>query len=319
MEWVRIVLLSIAILLGLILLILIYNLVLEPFAYEIDVKGKGKLGTLEGKLQLRSLLRFLRINVGYENKSIYYNGSIFWGKFILFSSNADDKKRKDKKKNKDSDKGTEDTGSDSVDGSDTCDRTESGDEEKKSDNRGSEVHSNTYAEEGSGSGIDAKEGIGGKSVVDATDRETVDIPENGFEDDVFEGDEFKDFNPMKVKLTEETPEKKSIFKTINKIKNANLNYAFIIKNVKRIFHAIRVKRFEADCDYSFGAPDTTGKAVGVMSMLPFMYGEKVDMRPDFLAEDVMLDGVLSMKGSVRIISLAVPALKILWEIWRKTK
>lgn len=319
MEWVRIVLLSIAILLGLILLILIYNLVLEPFTYEIDVNGKGKLGTLEGKFQLRSLLRFLRINVGYENKSIYYNGSIFWGKFILFSSNADDKKRKDKKKNKDSDKGTEDTGSDSVDGSDTCDRTESGDEEKKSDNRGSEVHSNTYAEKGSGSGIDAKEGIGGKSVVDATERDTVDIPENGFEDDVFEGDEFKDFNPMKVKLTEETPEKKSIFKTISKIKNANLNYAFIIKNVKRIFHAIRVKKFEADCDYSFGAPDTTGKAVGVMSMLPFMYGKKVDMRPDFLAEDVMLDGVLSMKGSVRIISLAVPALKILWEIWHKTK
>lgn len=304
MEFVRIVLLFIAIVLGLVVLILIYNIVIEPFAYEIDVSGKGKLGTIEGRFSFRSLLRFLRVNVGFENKALFYNGSIFWGKLVLFSSDADNKKRKDKKENNEANQDSEDSNTDSVssvDSSNTSDRPASGDEAQKPDSGGPEVHSDTRPEE------------------EGTDEQVVDVPENGFEDDIFEGDEFKEFDPMKVKLTEKTPENKNILRTLSKIKNANLNYKYIIKKIKRIFHAIRIKYFEADCDYSLGAPDTTGKAVGVMSMLPFMYGKKVDMRPDFLSDDVLLDGVIKLKGNFRIISLICPALAIVFEIWRKTR
>lgn len=307
MDWVKIVLLSIAIILGLILFILIYNYVVTPFLYELEIKGKGKVDTLEARLQVRSPLRFLMVNAGYENKSIFYNGSIFWGKLTLFSSDADNKKRKKDKNNTGSDKDTDSGSSDNSLDSDGSGRNQQGASETRSDNRGPEVHSDTpFEKEGTGSGA------GGRDV-------EAELPVNGFEDDVFEDEVFKDFNPMKAKITEETPQKKSIFRTIKNIKDANLNYSLIIKNAKRLLYALRVKHFEADCDYSLGAPDTTGKAIGIMSMFPFMYGKAVDMRPDFMSEDVLLNGRVALKGSFRLAFLVHPALIIFIEIWRKTK
>lgn len=71
------------------------------------------------------------------------------------------------------------------------------------------------------------------------------------------------------------------------------------------FQSFHMKEAEGEADFSWGEPDLTGKTLGLISMFPFVYGEKLEINPDFLSEDAYFRGWLKIGGSFQLIYLLV--------------
>ncbi len=71
------------------------------------------------------------------------------------------------------------------------------------------------------------------------------------------------------------------------------------------FQSFHMKEAEGEADFSWGEPDLTGKTLGLISMFPFVYGEKLEINPDFLSEDAYFRGWLKIGGSFQLIYLLI--------------
>ncbi len=71
------------------------------------------------------------------------------------------------------------------------------------------------------------------------------------------------------------------------------------------FQSFHMKEAEGEAYFSWGEPDLTGKTLGLISMFPFVYGEKLEINPDFLSEDAYFRGWLKIGGSFQLIYLLI--------------
>ena len=68
----------------------------------------------------------------------------------------------------------------------------------------------------------------------------------------------------------------------------------LLKLLKKVFPHIRY----ADLDFALQSPDSTGTLTGVMSLVPFVYGRHISIRPDFSAEKAYANGRVVLKGKI---------------------
>lgn len=72
------------------------------------------------------------------------------------------------------------------------------------------------------------------------------------------------------------------------------------------------KHMKADVTYGMEDPAATGQVLAVLSVLPFLYYDKVSIMPDFEAERFYIEGSWDIKGRIQVIHL----LKAAIQIWR---
>ena len=72
------------------------------------------------------------------------------------------------------------------------------------------------------------------------------------------------------------------------------------------------KHMQADVTYGMEDPAATGQVLAVLSVLPFLYYDKVSIMPDFEAERFYIEGSWDIKGRIQVIHL----LKAAIQIWR---
>ena len=70
------------------------------------------------------------------------------------------------------------------------------------------------------------------------------------------------------------------------------------------------KHMKADVTYGMEDPAATGQVLAVLSVLPFLYYDKVSIMPDFEAERFYIEGSWDIKGRIQVIHLLKAAIQI---------
>ena len=106
------------------------------------------------------------------------------------------------------------------------------------------------------------------------------------------------------------PEKfKAAFSKIDDIKslwmdeNNKKSTGLVLTEIKYLLLHYGPTKIHADVRYSTGDPATTGKVLGGLSMIPFLYQKGVHVTPDFVSEDLYVQGYLIGKGHIRMLHL----------------
>lgn len=118
---------------------------------------------------------------------------------------------------------------------------------------------------------------------------------------------------LRKKRKEEKKEKKkkeksAFFKKVKEILGDEVCREGIIHTMSYLisfFQAVRMKDAEGNVDFSLGAPDLTGKTLGVISMFPFAYGKDLEINPDFMADNSYFTGRIRLKGSLQLVYLLI--------------
>lgn len=118
---------------------------------------------------------------------------------------------------------------------------------------------------------------------------------------------------LRKKRKEEKKEKKkkeksAFFKKVKEILVDEVCREGIIHTMSYLisfFQAVRMKDAEGNVDFSLGAPDLTGKTLGVISMFPFAYGKDLEINPDFMADNSYFTGRIRLKGSLQLVYLLI--------------
>lgn len=84
-----------------------------------------------------------------------------------------------------------------------------------------------------------------------------------------------------------------------------------IGEVLYLLKHFRFRKIETDLCFSMGDPAITGQALGILSMLPFLYQYQFHIYPDFQAENFYIKGTFDVKGRIRLIHVVVSLIRIL--------
>ncbi len=87
---------------------------------------------------------------------------------------------------------------------------------------------------------------------------------------------------------------------------------FVLGAVIRLLKKYGPKHMKADVAYGMEDPAATGQVLAVLSVLPFLYYDKVSIMPDFEAEHFYIEGSWDIRGRIQVIHL----LKAAIQIWR---
>ena len=87
---------------------------------------------------------------------------------------------------------------------------------------------------------------------------------------------------------------------------------FVMGDVIGLLKKYGPKHMKADVAYGMEDPAATGQVLAVLSVLPFLYYDKVSIMPDFEAERFYIEGSWDIKGRIQVIHL----LKAAIQIWR---
>lgn len=87
---------------------------------------------------------------------------------------------------------------------------------------------------------------------------------------------------------------------------------FVLGAVIRLLKKYGPKHMKADVAYGMEDPAATGQVLAVLSVLPFLYYDKVSIMPDFEAERFYIEGSWDIRGRIQVIHL----LKAAIQIWR---
>lgn len=77
----------------------------------------------------------------------------------------------------------------------------------------------------------------------------------------------------------------------------------LLREGKTLLLHYRPRKLTADIVYGLGDPALTGQSLAVLSMIPFLYREKVQIVPDFETEQAFLKGTFAAVGHLRLIHL----------------
>lgn len=87
---------------------------------------------------------------------------------------------------------------------------------------------------------------------------------------------------------------------------------FALSEVIGLLKKYGPKHMKADVTYGMEDPSATGQVLAVLSVLPFLYYDKVSIMPDFEAEGFYIEGSWDIKGRIQVIHLLKAAIRI----WR---
>ena len=114
-------------------------------------------------------------------------------------------------------------------------------------------------------------------------------------------------------------------KNLNNVKNSFIEYLKkdtsrnAIKEIKKIIlkllKHILPRKLRATVGFGFEDPATTGKVLGATSIFYGIYGDKLELEPDF--NKPVLYGKYKFKGRIRMCSLLIVALKLYRNKWIK--
>ena len=92
-----------------------------------------------------------------------------------------------------------------------------------------------------------------------------------------------------------------------------------IKEIKHIlFKVLRhilPRKLKAKLRFGFEDPATTGNVLGAASALYIIYGDKLELEPDF--ENVALEGEYKLKGRIRVFTILIAAIRLYLNKWIK--
>ncbi len=112
----------------------------------------------------------------------------------------------------------------------------------------------------------------------------------------------------KRKKEKKKKEKSAFFSELKKILSDERCREGIVHTMSYLitfFQAVRMKDAEGKVDFSMGAPDLTGKTLGLISMFPFAYGKDLEINPDFMADNSYFTGRIGLKGSLQLVYLLI--------------
>lgn len=88
--------------------------------------------------------------------------------------------------------------------------------------------------------------------------------------------------------------------------------AMIWPPLQKLLYRIRPRMLKADLIFGFADPSVTGKALGAVSNLYFLYYyEEFHLQGDFETEDMYIDGTFMIRGKIRGIYLLVFVIRLL--------
>lgn len=85
---------------------------------------------------------------------------------------------------------------------------------------------------------------------------------------------------------------------------------FVLAELLQLLKKCGPGRIATDLTYCAGDPALTGQVLAILSMMPFLYCDKVGIRPDFDGETFYVRGTFSLKGHIQTVSLVRTALHI---------
>lgn len=85
----------------------------------------------------------------------------------------------------------------------------------------------------------------------------------------------------------------------------------ILRKLKYLWKHVFPQEIKTRLSFSLGEPDHTGKLVGGISMLPFIYQYDFGLYPDFEAEKAYICGTFHIKGHIRLVHVAIVAVSLL--------
>ena len=109
-------------------------------------------------------------------------------------------------------------------------------------------------------------------------------------------------------------------RNINNVKNSFIDYLKrdtskkaikeIINKIFKLFKHILPRKLKATVGFGFEDPSTTGNALGYASIFYGIYGDNIELEPNF--DEQVLYGKYALKGHIRMF----PLLVIAWKIYR---
>ena len=90
-------------------------------------------------------------------------------------------------------------------------------------------------------------------------------------------------------------------------------FQILQKELRYLLKHFKFRAINTDLRFSLGDPANTGGALGILSMMPWLYRYQFHISPDFESEELYVRGVFDVRGRIRLIHVVVSAVRILMQ------
>lgn len=87
--------------------------------------------------------------------------------------------------------------------------------------------------------------------------------------------------------------------------------SLVLAELKYLLGHFKFRRIDTELTFSMGDPAWTGQALGVLSVMPFLYRYRCNVYPDFEAEELYIRGTFLLAGRVRIVHAVVSVVRLI--------
>lgn len=88
-------------------------------------------------------------------------------------------------------------------------------------------------------------------------------------------------------------------------------FAVVYGSIKDILKHVKPTEFNMELLFGTGDPSSTGKVLGVLSIIYSLYGENIEITPDF--EKKVIEGSLDAKGRIRLVTIIIIVIKLIFD------
>lgn len=93
--------------------------------------------------------------------------------------------------------------------------------------------------------------------------------------------------------------------------NNKIAFASVWEELKYLLMHFKFRRIDTELSFALGDPATTGQALGVLAMMPFLYQYNFHIYSDFEADESYVRGTFFIKGRVRLVHLLRSIVRLL--------
>lgn len=281
--------------LGLLVLVLLAAL-FTPLRYQVETSCKGKLSTLEAGADFRIFFRLVSGSLRYQDGKLSWNIRAAW---IRMGEKAE------------------------------AEDVEEDVEEKIEEHRkeADDVLEEVVKKEPETTVMQSKDNEGGKPEIRKEKPEPIENENNEKEPEPVEApeDDQKEsladkiasvFNKIKYTFEQLCAKIKMLQKKVESVKEFLTDEvhqsAFLkcLAELKKMLIRLRPKQIAGEVHFGFEDPSLTGRVLAGVSMLYPYWGDHICCHPDF--ENKILEGEVSVKGSLRLLPAAVCMWNLLW-------
>lgn len=258
-----------------VLLLFVIAVIVVPVRYKINIRGQDEI---EGKAVFYWMFHFLDMRICYLEKKVSYKLRILGISFL------GDKKKKKRKRRKTARKKTERKFKE--------EQTEKEFPEEKRTiiEEQAEIREDTAAEEARRKMTEPEKDIG--------------------EERTWRAKESSRFDSLKDRSA--AFKEKYLFIKNLLLDETNKNALFMVmRELKYLLRHFSPRKVSGNIEFAMGDPAQTGKVLGAVSIFPFWARYKVNIMPDFMAEDFYLKGNVYLKGHIRGLHLLITFIRLI--------